>query len=530
VAAPEAGVDQRVIHSVNPATLEPVGEVRAAAPEEVQEAVAEARLAQERWARRSGGERRALLAAVAQRVLDRADEIAATITAETGKPLVESFTNDVFVALENLCWTARNAERVLGPEPAPFPQLYLRHKRAWILHEPLGVVALISPWNLPFAIPLSQAAAAVAAGNAVVVKPSELAPLSGAWVERCFDEAGAPEGLVRAVHGTGDVGAALARARGVAKIFFTGSVEAAREIAAGAGANLRPVVLELGGKDPMLVFEDADLGRAVGGALWGSFANCGQLCAGVERIYVAAPVYDRFLVELVERTRSLRIGRGEDLTTELGPLISAEQRERVESLVADALEQGATAATGAARPDTGLPGWFYEPTVLVGVRREAGLEQEEVFGPVVSVAPFAGEDEAVRAANDSRFGLAASVWTSDPGRARRVAQRLDAGTVWTNDVAYSYGAGQAPWGGRKSSGFGRTHSRFGLYECSQTKFVDFDSGRVPVPWWYPYGEAALDGFRGLTEILFREGVRPRLAEAWRHRRGLVHLAGRYVGR
>jgi succinate-semialdehyde dehydrogenase/glutarate-semialdehyde dehydrogenase len=516
------------LRSLNPATLEVVGSVRTTDPAELEEIVARALEAQARWAGISLDERRRLVLDVARVLLDRMDELAALVTAETGKPLVESYTAELLVSVENARWVAANAPRVLRVEKAPFPQLYLKHKRGYLVYEPLGAVAVISPWNFPLAIPLTQAVAAVAAGNAVVVKPSELTPLSGEWVARVFAESGAPDGLVQTVQGSGDeVGDALVRAPGIAKVFFTGSTEVGRRIGVACAELLRPVTLELGGKDPMLVLEDADLGRAVEGALWGAFSNCGQVCAGVERIYVARERYDEFVRALARRAGELRLGAGEDPATELGPLVSERQRARVEDLVAEARERDAEAVCGGRRPDVGLPGWFYEPTVLAGGDGSPRLEREEVFGPVVTVAPFADEDEAVGLANATRYGLGASVWTRDLERARRVAARLAAGSVWTNDVAYSYGAGQASWGGVKESGLGRTHSKHGLYGCTQVKFVDSDSGRVPVPWWYPYGPLGVEAFRGALGVLYGDGAGARVAAAWRHRRGLAHLARRY---
>src|ERR687885_43546 len=375
------------LRSLNPATLEVVGSVSATDLAELEEIVARACEAQAGWAGTSLDERRRLVLDVARVLLDRMDEIAQLVTAETGKPLVESYTAELLVSVENARWVAANAPHVLQVEKAPFAQLYLKHKRGFLVYEPLGAVAVISPWNFPLAIPFTQTVAAVAAGNAVVVKPSELTPLSGEWVARAFVEAGAPEGLVQTVQGSGDeVGDALVRAPGIAKVFFTGSTEVGRRIGVACAELLRPVTLELGGKDPMLVLRDADLGRAVEGAVWGAFSNCGQVCAGVERIYVARERYDEFVGALARRAGELRLGAGDDPATELGPLVSEGQRARVEDLVAEARERGADAVCGGRRPDVGLPGWFYEPTVLAGGGGSARLGREGGFGPGATAA------------------------------------------------------------------------------------------------------------------------------------------------
>jgi succinate-semialdehyde dehydrogenase/glutarate-semialdehyde dehydrogenase len=508
---------------VNPATTEVVATVPATPPDAVPGLVAEAQRAQERWAAAALGERRELLVAVAELLLDRLDEVADTLVAETGKPRLEAFATDLFPAADSVVWAASNAGRVLAPERIRGLQPILRHKRAWLVYEPLGVIAAITPWNFPFSIPLSAAAFAVAAGNAVVLKPSELTPLSGAAVARLFTDAGAPAGLVQVAQGDGRVGEALSASPLLGKVVFTGSPAAGRSVAAAAGANLVPVTLELGGKDPMLVLDDADLDRAVAGALWGGFVNAGQVCAGVERIYVDRTVYEPFVDGLARRAAQLRPG------DEVGPLISEGQRARVEELVADAVARGAEARAGARAPVMERTGWFYEPTVLVNVPPDARIDREEIFGPVVTVAPVAGDDEAVAAANDSAYGLSASVWTRDPRRAARVGRRLVAGSVWHNDVSYSYGVSQASWGGRKSSGFGRTHSRHGLYDLSAIRFVDRDAGRVPVPWWYPYEERSIEGFRGAIRVLYRHGARAKVGAAWRDRRGLAALGRRYLG-
>jgi acyl-CoA reductase-like NAD-dependent aldehyde dehydrogenase len=486
--------------SVNPATLAPVGAVRRTVPAEVPVAVAAARAAQERWRRTPLRERAATLRRVARVLRTHADAVADSIVAETAKPRTEAIANELYAAVDHALWLARALPEVLADERVPFPQLHLKTKTAWLLYEPLGVVAAITPWNIPFAIPFSTVTTAVAAGNGVVLKPSELTPLTAEWIPRILEEAGIPAGLVQVVQGEADVGEALVSDAGVAKVFFTGSVTVGRRIAAAAGARGCPVVLELGGKDPMVVFADADLDRAVDGALFASFLNAGQACVSAERIYVERPLHDEFARRLEERARALVLG------ADVGPLISERQRQNVERL------------TPARRP--ARDGWFLEPTVVRGA-----LPDEEIFGPVVSVQAFDGEDEAVARANDSEFGLAASVWSRDLKKADRVARRIEAGMVWVNDFGYSFTTGQAAWGGVKGSGFGRTSSKHGLYECVQIKYLDSDRGRIRPAWWFPYDAETESALRGMLDVLYGQGLE-RVRAVWRHRRGLLHIARR----
>jgi acyl-CoA reductase-like NAD-dependent aldehyde dehydrogenase len=519
-----ADVSRRELVSFDPATLTEVGRVAVTAPEEAAEIVAEARMAQRAFAREPLERRRRLLERVGHVLVDDADAIAQTIVAESGKPLAEAYAHDLVVAADACRWHAANVEHVLGEERLAFPQLVFRQKRGWLRYEPLGVVALVTPWNFPLAIPLRQAAAAVAAGNAAVLKPSELTPLTGAWVEELFLRAGAPPGLVRVVQGDGDVGAELVRHRGIDGIVFTGSLEVGRLVARAAAERLCPVVLELGGKDAMLVLDDVDLDRAVEGALWGAFANCGQACAGIERIAVAPSLHDSFVERLAARARGLRIGHGLEHGVDVGPLVSETQRDRFEALLVDAVEHGAELVTGGRRPANVPPGWFHEPTVVIGEPRDARLRDEELFGPGVTVVSLDNDERMVRWTNDSRFGLGASIWTRDAGRARSLAAQLETASVWVNDHAYSFGASQAPWGGRRASGLGRTGSRHGLYALSNVKLVDADRGRLTPGWWYPYGDSAVDGLRGLLGALYADGAGARARALVEHRRGLAHLA------
>ena len=486
--------------SVNPATLEPVGAVRRTDPGKLPQVVAAARAAQEQWRAAGSTARAAVLRAAARDVRSHADEIADSIVAETAKPRTEAIAGELYTAVDHALWLAKHAPRVLADERVRFNQLHLKTKKAWLVYEPLGVVAAITPWNIPFGIPFSVVANAVAAGNAVVLKPSELTPLTAEWVPRLFEEAGAPQGLVQLVQGEAPVGEALVAEPGIAKVFFTGSVAVGRRVAAGAGARGCPVVLELGGKDPLVVFADADLDRAVAGALFASFLNAGQACVSTERIYVERPAYDEFAQRLEEAARALKLG------TEVGPLISERQRDTVERL------------SPVQRP--ARDGWFLEPTVVRGA-----LPDEEIFGPVVTVEPFDGEDGAVQRANDSEFGLAASVWSRDLAKADRVARRIEAGMVWVNDFGYSFATGQASWGGVKSSGFGRTSSKHGLYECVQVKYLDSERGRLRPAWWFPYDEETERALRAALDVLYGEGLE-RWRAAWRNRGALRHIVKR----
>jgi succinate-semialdehyde dehydrogenase/glutarate-semialdehyde dehydrogenase len=437
-------------------------------------------------------------------LLERQEEIIRIISDETGKPSFEALTTEVFPIAELMSFYSAKAERILREER--FSLAVFRNKRSAILYEPMGVVGLISPWNFPFSIPVGGIVMALMAGNGVVVKPSELTPLVGDAIRRLFAAIGLPEGILEIVPGDGSTGAALVDSS-VDKIFFTGSVRTGKKIAETAAKRLLPVVLELGGKDAMIVCDDAPFGRSVKGALWGAFANCGQICASVERLYVFEAIAERFIAAVVEEARSLRIGPPDGCSTDIGPLISEDQLQIVSDHVADAVSKGAHVLTGGRRRE-GLAGHFYEPTVLVGVDNSMRLMREETFGPVLPIMVVKNEDEAIREANSTRYGLLASVWTSDNGRGRRIARRIQAGTVIINDTVYTHGAPETPWFGVKESGLGVSHGKAGLLEFVRMKHINWDL--MPMKsdwWWFPYTDRWLARFRVLMRLLYHRGLR-----------------------
>jgi succinate-semialdehyde dehydrogenase/glutarate-semialdehyde dehydrogenase len=485
------------IVSRDPATGEEVGRARVASAAEVSRAVADARRAQRDWARLSFRERATLVMRARTLVLDEIEQIASLISRETGKPLIEAISTEITPTLDLMQFFARRTARLLRPEKIDIGLYGLMGRSSRIVYKPIGVVGIISPWNFPWAIPLGEVVMALMAGNAVVLKPSELTPLTGLKIKEVFTRAGLPDAVLHVVSGGGETGAALLEAR-VDKIMFTGSVATGKRVAEAAARHLIPVVLELGGKDPMIVLEDADLDSAASAAVWGAFANSGQACASVERCYVQEKVAPQFIERVLRRTRALRqnVGTGDD--TDIGAMSSERQLGIVEEHVKDALAQGARALVGGRRTPE-LPGSFYEPTVLVDVNHTMTVMREETFGPVLPIATFKTEEEAVHMANDSVFGLTASVWTKNTARGRKIAERLEAGTVMVNEVLYTHGIAQTPWGGVKQSGLGRTHGRLGLLELVTPQHVHVNRlAFLPDFWWFGYTPQAARLFRGLA--------------------------------
>ncbi|PYT84753.1 MAG: succinate-semialdehyde dehydrogenase [Acidobacteria bacterium] len=498
--------------SINPATGQVLAHIEKTPPEMVARTVTLARAAQREWATVPIRERCRRLRKLRECLMASRHEIADTVVAESGKPRVEALFADVFVALDSAEYWSKNVRAALRPERVPHHNIAAKAKSGHLVYEPLGVIGIISSWNYPLAIPMSQIIPAVAAGNAVICKTSDFTPRCGTLLEKLFRDAAFPRDLVAVIQGGAEVGQALIEAL-PDKVLFTGSGTTGRRVAEACGRNLIPTILELGGKDAMIVLDDADLRTASSAAVWGSYTNCGQVCLSVERLFVEQAVSQRFVELCVEKTRKLRLGPGSDPATDVGPLIRPEHVRRMSDLIDDAVSRGAQVLSGGhPRPDIGPN--FFEPTVVADVHSSMRLFQEETFGPVLAIQTVKDAEEAIRRANDSPFALAASVWTADSKKGQALARRLRAGAVMVNDVISFFGIAEAPHGGCGASGWGRTHGRAGLLELVQMKYIDAD--RLPrreKPWWYRYGgelERAADAF---LQFEFSRGVGAKLRNA-----------------
>jgi len=544
IQAKSAGAE---LVSRDPRTGEEIGRAPIVMPEDVARAVGRARETQTEWANRSFRERGRLIMKARKIILKELEEIALLISRETGKPVSEAIAMELTTSLDLMQYFARKTPSLLRPRRVSVGQYWSMGRSSYEIYKPMGVVGIISPWNFPWATPLDEVVMALMAGNAVVFKPSELTPLTGLKIKDVFDRAGLADGLLQVVTGDGSTGAALVGS-GVDKIMFTGSGATGKRVAEAAAKYLTPVVLELGGKDPMVVLDDANVKNAARGAIWGAFANSGQACASVERCYVHESIADQFIKEVVAETKSLRqaklgseqgAGRGpragsprgvEDATgpaeesIDIGSMTSEQQLRTVERHVHEATARGAIALTGGTRV-AGASGLFFEPTVLTNVSHEMDVMREETFGPVLPIMTFKTDDDAVRLANDSVYGLTASVWTSNLSRGKRIAERIDAGTVMINEALYSHGIAQTPWGGVKQSGFGRTHGRAGLLELVNAQHIHVNHlWFIPDLWWFNYTPQAGRLFRGFARrfasgsILQASLLLPQMIRRWLERR------------
>jgi succinate-semialdehyde dehydrogenase/glutarate-semialdehyde dehydrogenase len=492
---------------MNPATGEKIGEVPLLDEAACRTDLARVRAAQRDWATRPLAERAGVVRRFAQVLAERGREVAELIAMENGKTIQEAYMMEILPVAYLAAYFTDNAERILRPERIPL-QLYV-HKWSAIEYRPRGVVYVISPWNFPFSIPAGEILMALLAGNGVLHKPASLTPLIALKLQELLRAAGLPEDVYRVITCPGRVAFELI-GPGVDYVNFTGSTDVGRRVSERCGRHLMPCSMELGGKDPTLVLDDADLERAAWGVVWGAFANSGQVCASVERVYVPRHLHDDLLSRVVEKTLGLRQGNPLSPDTDVGAMTDPHQLEIVARQVDAARQAGARVLTGGQRLEG--PGQFYPPTVLTDLRDDMAVVAEETFGPVLPILPYDTLDEAIARANASSFGLTASVFGKNEKRAREVASRLEAGSVMLNEVLYTHALPETPWAGLKESGTGRVHSDEGLRDLCLR--VHVNGNRLPAAHkefiWYPYSATILKILDKATRVIAEQGAASRV--------------------
>src|SRR3954469_21049100 len=470
----------------NPATGQVIAHVPDMGADEVASLVAQAREAQPAW-EALGFEGRAKVFYRARKwLVDNRDRVTRTIVEETGKTREDAMLAEVFFIADSFGYWAKSAPKHLKDEKVKSHSPFMLGKRLMIRYKPRGVIGVIGPWNYPLTNCFGDGIAALAAGNAVVFKPSEITPLTTLLMQECMTEAGLPDGVMQVATGRGETGAALIEH--VDYVMFTGSVATGKKVAAEAAKTLTPFSLELGGKDPMIVLRDADVERAANGAVFWSMANGGQICQAIERVYVEEPVYDEFVSKVVEKTRALRQGvPGEAGAVEVGAVTFEPQLDIMEDHMKDAVDKGAKVLVGGKRREG--EGRFFEPTVVVDVNHEMKLMQDETFGPILPVMKVRDEEEALRLANDSRYGLNSSVWTKDIEKGERIASQIEAGSTCVNDAVANYVAQELPFGGVRESGIGVRHSPAGIRKyCHAHSILVTRFAMKREMYWFPFSK------------------------------------------
>jgi acyl-CoA reductase-like NAD-dependent aldehyde dehydrogenase len=486
----------------NPATLEPIAELPVASPADVADAVSRARKAQAVWQSTSFGERTKLLYRLRDLLLDEQDKLADILTAETGRPRAEAYGNELFYLCDAIGSWGKKSAGYLKPQTIRPHFLLMKAKKVVSTYSPRGIIGIISPWNFPLTLTLGEAIPALMAGNAVVIKPSELTPLSARFGADMAARAGFPENLLQVIIGLGETAEALIDH--VDMIAFTGSVATGRRVMQRAAERLIPVSLELGGKDPMIVLKDADLERAAGACVWGALMNSGQACTSIERVYVEAAVYQPFVDKVFARIRAIRQGPSED-TVEMGSMTSEIQLKKIEAQVNEAVARGARVLAGGRR-NPNFNGFYYEPTVLVDVDQSMSVMREETFGPVIPILKVKDAEEALKLANDSPYGLGGSVFSGNKSVAWQITEMMETGSVCINDSLVNYIIPDAPMGGLKDSGFGFRHGAEGIRKYCRQKTIVIDRLGLKEEFpWYPTSQKKAEQIRHLLRLLCRSG-------------------------
>lgn len=475
--------NEGTLRVINPANLKVLGEVKLTDPKTISETVNDAKACVHFWNERGLSYRLEKIERFKQVLLKDREEIARLLSEESGKPVMESLASEIFGVVETCAWLKKKVPKLLKKQKVELNPMMFFGKRSYNIFEPMGVVAIISPWNFPFSISVNSMLMALACGNTVVLKPSPKTPLIGEAIMRLFEKAGFPSGVVTVVQGDKEVASALVLSD-VARVVFTGGVPGGRAIMTLAAKKVHPVTLELGGKHPAIVLGDVDVEKTARAIVWSSFTNAGQACAAIERLYVVKSVAEKLSSRIAELTKELRMGSPQDSDTDIGPLIDEDQLQRVKAQVEEAVGKGARIlAGGAERRELG--GYYFEPTVLADVTDDMHVISQEIFGPILPIVVVNDESEGIRRANNSNLALGASVWTADTKVGEEMARRIQSGMIWINDALYSHIAPDAPWGGLKESGFGRSHAAASLMDFVNLKYVGVDSQGVR-NWHFPY--------------------------------------------
>jgi acyl-CoA reductase-like NAD-dependent aldehyde dehydrogenase len=496
--------------SINPASLESLGQFCLASSSECREAVRAADEAFPAWSELPDTSKKKIFKRAKSILLQKSEEIAALITQEKGSPFIESLLVEILGSLEAFDYYGRHSGRIMEPSRAKHHVTYFSHKKSSFSFSPLGPTLVISPWNFPFVIPICEILSALSAGNTVVLRPSTSTPFVALRIGELFQEAGLPQGVLNVINCQIPQAEEMITNPQIQSIMFTGSAQTGKKIMALASRNLTNVVLELGGKDPMIVLDDAHLERSVRGAVWGAFTNCGQVCSSIERVYVQKNIAEPFTDRVIDLVGSLRVGDPMEKETDLGSLTLLSQIDVIEDHIQDALEKGARLLAGGKRIKE-RRGYFFQPTVLADVNHSMKVMTEETFGPVMPIMTFSEPEEAVRLANDSDYGLTASVWTRDKKKASKIAAQLHVGTVTVNDHMFSFVEPGALWGGVKQTGIGRSHGLFGQMELVNIKYISEDYSRKKTQlWWYPYHKDLAHIFQTATHIFHHDRLANRL--------------------
>ena len=497
---------------INPATGEKIGQSEMTDSGKLKEIIHKAGIAQHEWAKLNLKKRIEIITKVRELITEQADEIAGIISKDNGKTKLEALATEVLPAAMAISYYCKNARRFLKEKRLKAGSIALINKRSLIHRQPFGVVGIISPWNYPFTIPFSEVVMGLLAGNSIVLKMATETQLVGKKLKEIFESVGLPENVFNYINMPGKEAGDGLLENGIDKLFFTGSVPVGKYLMEKAARTLTPVVLELGGNDPMIVCHDADPYRAAMGALWAGFQNAGQSCGGVERIYVHEKIYDRFMSILKHEIENLKPGNGLNYDSQMGCITTVKQMHTIESHINDALSKGAVLFAQSEMPDDKKLLNFIPASVIINVNHDMLLMKEETFGPVVGVMKFTDYEEAIRLANDSKLGLTASVWSANNKFAVRIAKRIEAGAITINDHLMSHGLAETPWGGFKESGIGRTHGAIGFDEMTQPQVIvkELFSFMKKNLWWHPYSEKAYKGLMGLIFFLYSKKIKNKL--------------------